>query len=84
MEDFLKFLEDKVQNFPMHVEITYSTVTDWSIYIYKKNCASDYPEAKHNGSDVIIVDVQDNDMELAFARAHVQLKEWLLQFDGGY
>lgn len=31
-----------------------------------------------------IVDESDCDMELCFARAHVKLKEWLSEFNGGY
>ena len=29
MEDFLKFFAEKVKTYPMHLEITYSKVTDW-------------------------------------------------------
>nr|DAD72659.1 MAG TPA: 30S ribosomal protein S27 [Siphoviridae sp. ct7EW56] len=47
-------------------------------------CADDYPEARHDGEDVIIVDKSDCDMEPCFAKAHVELKEWLLKFNGGY
>lgn len=43
-----------------------------------------YPDAVHSGNDVVIVQVQHSDMELAFAKAHVELKEWLLEHDGGY
>ena len=50
----------------------------------KKGCADDYPKARRNGEDVIIVDESDCDMELCFAKAHVGLKEWLLEFNGGY
>lgn len=52
--------------------------------IYKKGCAEDYPEARHDGEDVLIVDESDCDIELCFAKAHVGLKEWLLEFDSGY
>lgn len=84
MNDFLKFFDDKAKDFPMHLEITYSKICDWNILIYKKGCAEDYPEARHDGEDVIIVDESDCDMELCFAKAHVGLKEWLLEFNGGY
>ena len=47
-------------------------------------CADDYPEARHDGENVIIVDESDCDMELCFAKAHVELKEWLLEFNDGY
>lgn len=84
MNDFLKFLDKKMQDFPMHVEITYNKTCDWCIWIYKKGCASDYPGSKSRGEDAVIVQEQDGDMELCFARAHVALKEWLLENENGY
>lgn len=84
MDDFLKLLDKNLHDFPMHVEITYSKTCDQNILIYKKGCASDYPNSNNSGNDVIIVDEQDGDMELCFAKAHVALKEWLLEHDGGY
>lgn len=84
MNDFLKFFNEKKNDFPMHMEIYYSKIMDWCISITKKGCAENYPGAKANGDDVEIVNVQDADMELCFARAHVALKDWLLEYMGGY
>ena len=84
MSDFLRFVDDLRRRFPVHVEIYYSKIMDWRIRITKVGCASDYPESPHDGDDVILCDVQDLDMELAFAKAHVALKQWLSDFDGGY
>lgn len=84
MQDFLKFFDDKVLNFPMHLEIYYSKISDWNICIYKKGCAKDFPNSKCDGEDAVVVFVQDVDMELCFAKAHVALKEWLLEHTGGY
>ena len=84
MNDFLKFFDEKVYDFPMHLEIGYNKICDWTIRIYKKGCAGDYPDARCNGEDVIIVNENDGDMELCFAKAYVALKEWLLEFNGGY
>lgn len=84
MQDFLKFFDEKAQDFPMHLEITYSKICDWCISIYKKGCAEDYPNSKRIGNDAIVVSVQDCDMELCFAKAHVALKEWLLEYNSGY
>ena len=84
MNDFLKFLDKKLQDFPMHIEITYNKTCGWCIWIYKKGCASDYPGSKSRGEDAIIVQEQDGDMELCFAKAHVALKEWLLDNECGY
>ena len=66
MNEFLKFFDDKTKDFPMHLEIAYSKICDWNILIYKKGCADDYPKARCNGEDVIIVDESDCDMELCF------------------
>ena len=84
MNDFLKFFDEKTHDFPMHLEIGYSKICDWNIRIYKEGCASDYPNAICDGEDVIIVYESDCDMELCFAKAHVALKQWLLEFNGGY
>ena len=84
MTDFLKFVNDLRRRFPIHVEIYYSKIMDWCITITKKGCASDYPESAHDGDDAILVQEQSSDMELVFAQAHVHLKEWLLEHDGGY
>lgn len=84
MEDFLRFFNDKRTVFPMHLEISYNKTCDWMIVIYKKGCADDYPYAQHDGDDVVVCHVQNIDMELCFAMAHVALKEWLLEFEEGY
>lgn len=77
MTEFLKFFNEKRRHYPMHLEITYSKICDWIIRIYRKGCAPD-------GSDLHLVFVQHPDMELAFAKAHVDLKEWFLEYEGGY
>lgn len=77
MSDFLKFFDKKTDNYPMHLEIYYSKIMDWCITIYKKGCGE-------NGKDLQICHEQDCDMELCFAKAHVALKEWLCEHEGGY
>lgn len=84
MDDFMKFLDKKVKDFPMHIEIYYSKICDWNVYIYKKDCAKDYPDSEKNGEDAVICNVQDSDIELAFAKAQCKVKEWLLNNCGGY
>lgn len=61
----------------MHLEIYYSKTMDWCITIYKKGCGK-------NGEDLQIVSVQNCDVEYAFAKAQIKLKDWLLENDGGY
>ena len=68
----------------MHVEIGYNKVCDWNIVIVKRGCATDYPNSEKDGNNAVVVNVQDGDMELCFAKAHVALKEWLSENEGGY
>ena len=84
MNEFLRFIEQLVKNFPVHLEITYNKTCDWQIYVYKRGCAEDYPKSKCVEADAILCDVQDGDMELCFARAQIALKEWLADNCGGY
>ena len=84
MDDFLRFFDEKAKDFPMHLEVHYSKILDWVISVYKKGCATDYPDSPHVGNDVIIVSEQDCDVELVFARAQVALKDWLSEYEGGY
>lgn len=84
MQDFLKFLDDKVNSFPLHIEIGYNKTMDWYIYVYKKGCVKDYPESWTDGGNVILCNVSSCDMELAFAMAHVKVKEWFSEYEGGY
>lgn len=84
MTDFLKFIDDLRQRFPVHVEITYNKTCDWCIYVYKRGCAEDYPGSDRHGNDAILCSEQDNDIELCFAKAHVAVKNWLCEHEGGY
>lgn len=84
MNDFLLFVNELSKCFPVHVEIYYSKTMDWIISVYKKGCADDYPNSKRSGDDAIICSVQSSDMEYCFAKAHVELKDWLLENNGGY
>lgn len=71
MDEFLNFFEQKAKYKPMHLEITYNKSTNWSIFVVY-------------GLDAVMVDVSDCDMSLAFAKAHVALKEWLIANERGY
>ena len=84
MNDFLKFIDELVHDFPVHVSIYYSKISDWHIRVYKKECASEFPESPRIENDAILCDVQSCDMELAFAMAHVEVKNWLCEYNGGY
>lgn len=75
MSDFLNFFAEKVRYYPMHLEVYYSKITDWSIHVWRRN---------NDGGDEEIVFVQGCDAELVFAKAQVELKEWLSEHEGGY
>ncbi|MFD0587698.1 hypothetical protein ACFQZE_06760 [Paenibacillus sp. GCM10027627] len=76
MNEFLKFFNEKRKQNGYTLNVYYSSIMDWCITIgYKKT----HPQ---HGTD--IVKVQNCDMELVFAKAHVQFKEWLLNNKGGY
>ena len=84
MSDFLRFVDELCKRTKIHVEIYYSSVCDWCIKIWKRGCANGYPNSSRDGDDAIMCDVSDCDMELCFAKAHVALKEWLSENEGGY
>lgn len=84
MYEFLKFYDDLVGSFPLHLEISQCKICDWQIVIYKKGCADDYPNSERDGNDALLVQAQDADMEVCFARAYVALKDWLFEHNGGY
>lgn len=77
MYDFFNFFDQKVKAYPMHLLVEYGKMSGWTIYIYRKGCGI-------NETDLEIVNVQDFDMSLCFAKAHVGLKEWLSLHEGGY
>lgn len=77
MQEFMQFFNSKTKDYPMYLEIYYSKVMDWCIHVYKKGCGD-------NESDLEILSIQESDMELCFAKAQVELKEWLLEHEGGY
>ncbi|MEC0242781.1 hypothetical protein P4H66_23500 [Paenibacillus dokdonensis] len=70
MDDFLRFFDDKKDDGPWKLDIYYSLILDWKISI------------EYKGNE--IVRVQDCDMEFAFAKAHVLVKEWLIEHEGGF
>lgn len=76
MESFLKWFDEIADNYGFAMDIRYSSVVDWSITIGYKYT--------HQNKDDIVVQVQDCDIDLAFAKAQVQLKEWLLENKDGY
>ena len=84
MTEFLQFIDGLRHSMAIHVDITYSKTCDWVIYVYRKGCADDPNGAPAQGDDAVMCYVEDCDMELCFAKAHVKLKEWMLEYNDGY
>lgn len=76
MEAFLKFFDSIADQNEFNLEIYYSSIVDWCITVGYKSTS------KNHG--VKVISVQEYDPELAFAKAQVQLKEWLSTNKGGY
>lgn len=75
MNELIRFY-DSIPNSEWFLNIYYSRIMEWCIKIgYKES---------HPKHGELIVNVQSNDMELAFAKAQVLFKEWLLENKGGY
>ena len=77
MQDFLEFFDSVAYKFSMRLEIGYSRITDWCIDVWKQG-------GGEKGQDLKILSIQDCDAKLAFAKAQVELKEWLCVHNGGY
>lgn len=78
MEEFLRFFDSKVSDgFYMRLEISYSKIADYCIRVWRQGTGPD-------GKDQELVRAEDCDIELAFARAYIQLKTWLRDHEGGY
>lgn len=75
MNEFLKFFEEKSRRYPMHLNISYSRKCDWCIHIYKRGNTDDERYLE-------IVYIESCDMEYAFAKAQVMLKDFL--YNHGY
>lgn len=76
MESFLKFFDEIRDSHGFALEIYSSSIMDWCISVGYKRTMKEY------GTKVI--QVQNCDIELCFAKAQVELKEWLLENEGGY
>lgn len=74
--EFLKWVEDVAYRYGLNISVYYSSITDWCITIGFK--------ATNLRCGEKVVNVEDCDLSLAFAKTEVELKEWLLKEKGGY
>lgn len=70
MNEFLNFFDEMRKRKKYKLEIYYSSIMDWCITA--------------SIGDVDILQVQECDKELAFAKAQVLFKQWLIDNNGGY
>lgn len=77
MDDFLKFFDEQVITYPMHLQICYSQIGQWGIKIFKKGANSD-------GTDLNIFDEWgEPNAEYIFAKAYIALHNHLMEYCGG-
>lgn len=76
METFLRWFHEIRDTYGFCIEIYSSSIMDWCIKVGYK---STMPQ---HGTVVILI--QDCDVDLAFAKAQVKLKDWLMENEGGY
>lgn len=62
------------------MEVYYSHIMDWCIYIDKQGCADDYPNERNKGEDAVVTDVQSCDNAIAYAKAHGALRRWMKKY----
>lgn len=75
MLEFIRFY-DEVNEGDWYLEIYHSSIMDWCISVGYKTT--------HHRRGETIINIQDCDMNLAFAKAQVAFKEWLRENKGGY
>jgi hypothetical protein len=75
MEEFLKFYNHVKKDF-WTLNIYHSRIVDWGITVGYNST--------HSKNGETIIQVQNCDIEYVFAKAQVELKDWLLENEGGY
>lgn len=60
-----------------HFELHYSSITDWHLFLWLKGYNND-------GSDLVIFDEWNCDLDYLIDKCKVTYKDWLLENNGGY
>lgn len=60
-----------------HFELYYSSIMDFCMKLYLK-------EYNEDGSDLVIFEEQNNDLDYLVSKCKVAYKDWLLKNNGGY
>jgi len=77
MNELIKFFNEQVKHYPMHLSISYCKICDWRIHIFKKGANQDV-------SNIEIFDDSHCDAEYLAAKAQIALKDHLSEYCGGY
>lgn len=73
----MKELERLIKQRKCHFELYYSSVMDFCMKLYFKAYNED-------GSDLVIFNEQDTDLDYLISKCKVVFKDWLLENEGGY
>lgn len=73
----MKELERLIKIRKCHFDLQYSSICDWHLYLWLKGYNDD-------GSDLIIFDEWNNDLDYLIDKCKVTYKDWLLEHHGGY
>lgn len=76
MQEFFETYNRYHLKLGLKLEVYHTSINDWSIAIGYKST--------HPKSGETIVKVHSVDFEYAFAKAQVELKDWLSEHNGGY
>ena len=77
MNEFLRFFDEIIHRYPMHMVLSYSKTTDWLLHVWREG-------TDDNGKNEDVLWEQDCDLDYVLARAQVDLKDWLTRNMGGY
>jgi hypothetical protein len=77
VSDFLKFFNEVAQPYGLLLSVDCNNINEWNVLIQKRI----YEKDKDN---IGICNIRSYDMELCFAQAQVELKNWLTENMGGY
>ena len=73
----MKELERLIKNRKCHFELYYSSSVDFCMKLYLKAYNDD-------GSDLVIFNGEDWDLDYLISKCKVVFKDWLLENEGGY
>ena len=73
----MKELERLLKLRRCHFELYYSSIMDFCMKLYLK-------AANVDGSDIVIFEEQNSDLDYLISKCKVEYKDWLIENNGGY